>query len=377
MDYLLENLGPERSQEVCHALLAKAFPKTQCFPVGQRDGGRDALSFLSEQESDEFVVYQVKFVRKPLAEKDPHHWLTEIVKAEAPKLKELIPKGANQYYLLTNVPGTAYPGSGSIDAVQEILAAHFDIPAQCWWRDDINRRLDDAWNIKWSYPEILSGPDILRLIIEKGLTEDAERRTSAIRTFVRDQFDRDTEVRFKQVELQNKLLDLFIDVPVSLREGPTPRRVGQREFRIIRTIAQQEPGEYPLHPQELYIGASTLLLHPLAQQNLTRVVIEGAPGQGKSTISQYICQIHRGRILNEDVGDPRIPDAHRNNPVRLPFKIDCRDFALWLNRQNPFSADEAADVPTDWQKSLESFLAAQVTHYSGGSLSRFQTCTPS
>src|SRR5207244_5248371 len=96
-------------------------------------------------------------------------------------------------------------------------------------------------------------------------------------------------------------------------------------------------------------------------------VIEGAPGQGKSTISQYICQIHRSRILNEGVGDPRIPESHRNNPVRLPFKIDCRDFALWLNRKNPFSAEEAADVPPDWQKSLESFLAAQVTHYSGGS----------
>ena len=47
MDYLLDNLGPERFQEVCHALLAKAFPKTQCFPVGQRDGGRDAVSFFS------------------------------------------------------------------------------------------------------------------------------------------------------------------------------------------------------------------------------------------------------------------------------------------------------------------------------------------
>jgi hypothetical protein len=41
----------------------------------------------------------------------------------------------------------------------------------------------------------------LRLIIEKGLGEDAERRTNAIRAFVRDQFDRDEEVRFKQIEL--------------------------------------------------------------------------------------------------------------------------------------------------------------------------------
>lgn len=365
MDYSLENLGPERFQEVCHALLAKAFPKTQCFPVGQRDGGRDAVSFFPEKESDEFIVYQVKFVRKPLAEKNSHDWLKEIVKDEAPKLRELIPKGAKQYYLLTNVPGTAYPKTGSIDIVQGILNENLDISAQCWWRDDINRRLDDGWNIKWSYPEILTGPDILRYIIENGLTEDAERRTSAIRTFVRDQFERDTEVRFKQVELQNKLLDLFIDVPVNFRDSVTPRQLRRRESFVIYAIAQ-EHDSHPRHSQEANVGAATFLLHPLSQQHLNRVVIEGAPGQGKSTIVQYVCQIHRGRILQEGLNDARIPDSHRNNPVRLPFKIDCRDFSLWLSRQNPFSADDTADVPADWQKSLEAFLAAQVKHYSGG-----------
>lgn len=33
MDCSLENLGPEKFQEICHALLVKAFPGTQCFPI--------------------------------------------------------------------------------------------------------------------------------------------------------------------------------------------------------------------------------------------------------------------------------------------------------------------------------------------------------
>ena len=70
MDYSLENLGPERFQQICHALLARAFPSTQCFPVGQPDGGRDAVSYSVPHPSRELVVYQVKFVRRPLAEKD-------------------------------------------------------------------------------------------------------------------------------------------------------------------------------------------------------------------------------------------------------------------------------------------------------------------
>lgn len=365
MDYLLENLGPEKFQEVCHALLAKAFPKTQCFPVGQRDGGRDAISYLMGDEQNGFIVYQVKFVRNPRAEKAPHEWLKDVVNEEAPKVRLLIPKGAKEYYLLTNVPGTAYPESGSIDTVQRIFDEHLDIPCQCWWRDDINRRLDDSWNIKWAYPEILSGPDILRLIIEGGLSEDAERRTSAIRAFVRDQFDRETEVRFKQVELQNKLLDLFIDVPVSLRNSVPPRQLRRQEISALHTIGQEDPNNRH-NPQAANIGAASFLLHPLTQKYLSRVVIEGAPGQGKSTVTQYICQIHRSRILNEGLNDPRIPSAHRDKPVRLPFKIDCRDFSAWLSRQNPFSAESDATVPDDWQKSLESFLAMQVRHHSGG-----------
>lgn len=96
MDYPLENLGPERFQEICHALIARAFPTAQCFPVGQRDGGRDATSFQPDRGSDDVVVYQVKFVRKPLAEKHPHEWLKNTMAAEAPKVEALVPKGAKQ-----------------------------------------------------------------------------------------------------------------------------------------------------------------------------------------------------------------------------------------------------------------------------------------
>jgi len=368
MDYSLENLSPEKFQEICHALLARAFPKTQCFPVGQRDGGRDAISYLSGDEQTGFLVYQVKFVRNPRAEKAPHEWLIKVIAEEAPKIQKLIPKGAKEYYLITNIPGTAYLDSGSIDVVQKLLNDNLDIPSQCWWRDDLNRRLDDSWNIKWAYPEILTGPDILRYILENGLSEHAERRTSAIRSFVRDQFDRETEVRFKQVELQNKLLDLYIDVPVNLRTSLPPRHLRRQESAVLHAIAKEIPNNNLQITQSQNIGAASFLLHPLTQEHLNRVVIEGAPGQGKSTVTQYICQLHRSRILNEWLDDPRIPKEHRDNPVRLPFKIDCRDFSLWLSRINPFSAEDDTNLPDDWQKSLESFLTTQITHHSGGAI---------
>ena len=209
MDYPYENLGPEKFQQFCQALLAHEFKDVQCFPVGQPDGGRDAISYVFGDDARDFVVYQVKYVRRPLAEVDPHAWLLGILAEELPKIGKLIPSGAKKYILMTNVPGTAHPQSGSIDKLNHLLADSIHIESICWWRDDLSRRLDDAWAIKWAYPELMTGPDLIRSLIEAGLSEARERRLSALRAFVQDQFARDEDVRFKQVDLQHKLLDLF------------------------------------------------------------------------------------------------------------------------------------------------------------------------
>ncbi len=368
MDYQFENLGPERFQDFCQSLLAKTFPKLQCFPVAQPDGGRDAIAYFHQGSADKFLVFQVKYVRKPFAEKDPHKWLTSVIEGEAPKLPSLIPRGAVEYYLLTNVPGTAHPEVGAIDKVHDILASHLPIPAQCWWRDDLSRRLDDAWNLKWAYPEVISGTDFLRLMIESGVGEAPKRRTLTIRAFLKDQYDRETEVKFKQVELQNQLLDLFIDVPIYF-DRPSSRRWNARQLNALRYIMQTSsfPKDLDNDNDTANVGAASLLLNPNAQKVLTRVVLEGAPGQGKSTITQYLCQIHRRRILDRSLEDSRIPPSHHVTGSRLPFRIDCRDLAAWLSNKNPFSSDEAAELPSTTQKSLEGFLAAQITNFSGGS----------
>src|SRR4051812_33588750 len=108
MDYPLENLNPERFQLFCQSLLSQEFPDLQCFPVAQPDGGRDAVAYIAGQGSKRFIVYQVKYVRKS-KETDAHSWLLDVISREVPKVRALIPKGAERYYLLTNVPGTAHP----------------------------------------------------------------------------------------------------------------------------------------------------------------------------------------------------------------------------------------------------------------------------
>ncbi|MFG3056663.1 hypothetical protein ACGFZP_37705 [Kitasatospora sp. NPDC048239] len=54
---------------------ARAFPSIQCFPVGHRDGGRDAVLPV---EGKRAVIFQVKWTSHP--SKDPVTWLTQSIK---------------------------------------------------------------------------------------------------------------------------------------------------------------------------------------------------------------------------------------------------------------------------------------------------------
>jgi hypothetical protein len=397
VDYPFENLDPESFQKFCQALLTKEFPNVQCFPVAQSDGGRDAMSYLSDDDERGFIMYQIKFVRNPSTESDPHKWLIGILRKEAPKLKNQVPKGAKRYILITNAKGTAHPETGSIDKVNQLLESNLDVPAQCWWRDDLISRLDNAWDLKWIYPQLMTGPDLIRSLIESQLSEAHERRSTAIRAYITHQFDIDQTVKFKQVELDNRLFDLFIDVPISspsttfdrdkkyLYKGihhyiaRDIREARLNSFQSIDTVPSSESDLFVVRDDVSSVGTAAMLLHPVFQKNVPYIVLEGAPGQGKSTITQYICQVYRMKVLGEeqtkytvpeqyreDESFDKLPKEHKFSSVRLPFRVDLRDLATWFAKRNPFSAEQTDEVPSKWKKSLEAFLAAQVENDSGG-----------
>lgn len=67
--YLYERLTEKRFQQLCNALLVHEFPGVTCFPVGQKDGGRDAVRGSRGQKK---IIYQVKWAKGPV--KDPVAW---------------------------------------------------------------------------------------------------------------------------------------------------------------------------------------------------------------------------------------------------------------------------------------------------------------
>ena len=270
-----------------------------------------------------------------------------------------------------------------------MLAEHIPIPAEAWWRDDLDRRLDDAWDLKFAYPALFTGPDLLRLVIESSPNEGRERRSHAVKAFLAHQYDSDREVKFKQAEIENDIFDLFTDVPLvpPIRAG---RKRGTMErlaaafggsassvsgevdsirlhhwFEMVSRLNSTEDRYY--RRDDVWLNTASLLLNSDFQLAEPLVILEGGPGQGKSTIAQYICQVHRLRILDHPTRE-NVDTLHLDSPLRIPFKVELRDFATWLSGGNPFGTSAGGGQPDTSPKSLEGFLSALIRFASGGSL---------
>src|SRR5450755_2926410 len=138
-------------------------------------------------------------------------------------------------------------------------------------------------------------------------------------------------------------------------------------FDSERGIVLARQGFYVRGPdgyREVNTGAAELLLDPTFAEQNPAVVLEGAPGQGKSTLSQYLMQVHRARLLGLTEEISALPKFAADGPIMLPVKLELRDLALWLNGIDPWSARQA-DVHNQ-TPTLEAAIVAHIQRYSGG-----------
>ncbi|MET9378812.1 hypothetical protein ABZX98_32545 [Streptomyces sp. NPDC002992] len=295
----------------------------------------------------------MKWTSKP--QQQPVAWLNSAIAGEADNIRRLVSQGAKAYYLLTSVAGTAVPRRGSMDTLDVALAKHaaeFGIPIHIWWRADLDARLDSAPDaLKWAYSDMLAGHDLVRYLIDGAgaAAHDHALRTLALKV-IATQWDDDSKVKFKQVELtSHSLHDLFIDVEAVRLAVPKA---------ILRSSFEQM--EF-----DTLGGAASYLLS--TQQPFT--LVRGEPGQGKSTLGQYVCQLHRAAYLGH-TSHPAAGAAAARPPIttpRLPLRIDLHDYAAWLAGLDPFGTeDRPPRKRLRHQGSIEEFLAHVLIAHSGG-----------
>lgn len=373
MSYHYEFLGDQKFQLFSQALITREHPDVQCLPIGLPDGGRDAFEIRSRGGSDEFIVFQIKFSRDP-STKDSRQVVLDVIESEKEKVIKLKKMGATKYVLITNVRGTSHLESGSIDKGNEMLLEAFDIPSIIWWRDDLDARTHANADIKWSFPDILKGQDVLQLLVNQSDKEN-NKRQNTLKAYLSQQYLDDKEVKFKQVELQNNLVELFVDLPVARshdflfnQENVEGDSILKRKLRRLPSKGDSTWNRIGLSRTEEHVEAAEFLLNLPVSDSSHCIILEGAPGQGKSTISQFITQVHRIKLLpSHSAENDQLANIYKDAPSRIPFKIDIRDFAAWQDGQNPFRFDENKKYEKHGMNlSLETFLATQVSELSGG-----------
>ena len=343
--YLYERLGDHDFQQLISALLTERFPDFVPLPLRQADGGRDGVRVSPERT----LIYQVKWSVTGI-EKDPVSWLDATITQEADNIRRFAAKGAKKYVIVTNVPSTGRRGVGTFDKLNEKLEHHskdFGIEMSALWREAINPMVDGAAKeLKWAYADMLAGWDLVRYLI----SEDAEsRRDSGLRDLLckvaAAQWDEDESIKFSQVELdRERLSDLFVDVPADRIQLP----------RRANGVASGGIG----------LGGAAAYLTSTASYPFT--LVRGAPGQGKSTLGQFICQSFRVAFLPTGMpsGLTMLKDP------RFPLRLDLDDYAAWMQGFDVFDKSETTKVKKGKKRasaeaSIECFLAELMSHLSG------------
>ncbi|MGK9272512.1 hypothetical protein KXR83_16090 [Williamsia muralis] len=316
------------------------------------DGGRDVTA-KGLDDTPGATIYQVKWSKDRV--KSPVAWLRAAVEGEAQNIERLVAKGATRYVLMTCVAGTATRDTGTIDKLDEEFAAlssRFGITMEPLWQADVDGLVDGAPDaIKWSYQEMLAGPDLIRFLIHGSAVEGraAEMRTTLLRA-MKNQGAEDAKVKFSQAELdQTPLAAVYVDVKAELVSGPiaAPDLVGLSTY------------------QDRTMGALRYLLCTA----MPYTVVRGEPGQGKSTLGQYLCQVHRAHVLPEDEISEISAGEYEATEPRLPFRVDLRHYASWLEGTDPYD-DNPHAVPgkrrRGAERSVEHFLVDYCSYYSGG-----------
>ena len=165
---------------------------------------------------------------------------------------------------------------------------NFDI----WWRADLDRRLEGEWDILRAYgltdsqqssDELFSAMIAGQHVSTDPINHpgDVALRKTALRKFLRTQYGRDANIRFREADLPNQpLLQSYLDIQVGLNSLVSHRDKGSEASRNVRVLLQDGNRVHGSGTAAVQSTAAGLLLNYGRTAELRNVIVEGAPGQG-------------------------------------------------------------------------------------------------
>lgn len=354
MTYDLESIGPTGFQGLAAALvLAELGSRAQVMGSG-RDGGRDLyvrgrLNFSAEGQPaeiwDGYTVIQIKQKEKLSAEPiEDTNWLWQQIR---PELELWADPGKKRNPLpdflmfVTNVPLSPYPGAGGHDKIQSSIAGYIQGLAadaadfgsrkemhrrisrikgiRVWDGNQLQALLDVHDGVRRSIPGFLTGADVFAALSQFTDRLPVDKLEPALRAHARRTLLGEGSVYFDEAGGHPKGVPIH-EVATDL---PTTNNLGERGT-FVRTVLDRA--------EHVLVPSITTVHGP------RHLIVTGAPGNGKSTISKFLVQTFRAAMLN---GSADLSRDHKETIDGMQSALGRFGKALPKNRRWPMRIDLA------------------------------------
>ncbi|MEU2169580.1 NACHT domain-containing protein [Micromonospora chersina] len=359
MDYRLDALSTRTFEHLVQSLAFEAITN-ELTPFGDGpDGGREATfegptGYQAGNSAWQgYGVIQAKF-RQRLGANDGAWAERELAKELAAfstrKRKRRIP----EYYIFaTNVALSAIEGSGSKDKILNRLKNFADANGikayDVWDYDKLRLLLDNNQSVRTAYSAWITPGDVL-YELAKHLQRHRHDYYKIVVNYLQKEVLTDQYARLEQAghsaDESIPLSQVFVDLPVTGQPVQSFENTSTQSDRKKLTfftsgVVEAARQRYVPDPSTSIMG-----LNGSTHDQQGRFVLIGGPGQGKTTLGQFICQIFRTALLiNVDQGlvDPAVRQAMdgvinqwdagrlpRPMARRLPLRIVLSEFAKRL-----------------------------------------------
>src|ERR1043166_2948556 len=314
--YDLNGLEPRTFQQLAQALaIAELGTPLTVYGDGP-DGGRDAshsgrLNYETlGRPWHGYTIIQAKFRQKPSGKhKIEAKWLSNEIVKEMAKFTGKRPKYRRPdfYLLITNLELTATNKTGTDARIRKLLADYAKkLPLQgidIWDAIKVQRLLDKHATIAVRYGGFITAGDVLAEMhtLIKGLKPNFE---TVMSDFLQSEISgTDQYARLKEAggssERKTPLAQVFVDLPTSdqPRLDPPDEKPGTQEGQQPGFTALVQAIAGLRLDNESVLSRTAVSRRENAWPESGRFVLIGGPGQGKSTLSQFICQLYRAAIL--------------------------------------------------------------------------------
>ena len=389
MTNYFSGFNPTSFEQFVRVLAIQVFgPGVTVFGNGP-DGGREATfngkvnyPFPPTEHWDGYGVIQAKFKEKIETTKADQGWAIDQLKQELKTFAVSAKRNPKpQYYVfVTNVDLTS-ASSGGKDEANEIIKSYSEqLPLKnhaIWDGNQVKAYIDRYEEIRKRFLAYLTTGDLIAELI-KVLDLNNSDSASIINDFLNREIIVDEYARLDQAgnrsDIELSLSKLFFDIPASKMPNSEPPVESIDDMGRLPTGVLNElllVGSQKRDPDTIFDLKNNGHEH-LAKN---RFILFGGPGSGKSTIVQFLAQIHRAAILERKQKNllpdilTRVKEIHNQSDrqglewpstPRIPIRIDLNHFGKALSRADGSGVSSLEEyivgkIRGNWELSLNSF----------------------